>query len=251
MKNRLKILLPVFCCLVFLFRIGGVSAEDWNGISLPEEAHYSITYFGVKAGFSTIRIEKVDYKGREAIKITAKVQSTKIFSVFYRVKDTMVSIIDAETLQPLEHKVDYEEGSYRRKTSYSFDYGSGKCLSDEGVVGVKEEILDPLGALLYLRIQDLQKGLVIKKEICDGRGVQEIEAKVAAQKKIATFWGWKQSHIIKPVLKDVKMEGVNELSEKVTLYFLNDVSRIPYLVSGKLKIGSLVARLRKLTNGDR
>ncbi|MCK5708650.1 MAG: DUF3108 domain-containing protein [Candidatus Aureabacteria bacterium] len=236
--------------ILFLLKQPFLQADEWQGMKLPETAHYSISYFGVKAGNSSIKIEKIDYKGREAIKITAKVKTTKLFSMFYRVDDVMESIVDAKTLKPLEHNVDYEEGSYRRKTKYKFDYEKNECISGEGNVKINDNILDPLGALVFIRIMDLEKNKSIKRQICDGRGVQTVEANVKKKKKIATIWGWEQAYIVKPVLKDVDMKGVTKVKEKVTLYFLEKRSSLPYLVTGKLVIGSLVARLRKLEKGD-
>jgi hypothetical protein len=226
-------------------------AEEWRGITVPEETRYYITYFGILAGYSSIRIEKTQYQGKAAVKITGTVRTTKFFSFFYRVEDTMVSIIDAETFQPLEHKVDYSEGSYRRKTDYVFDYRKGECRSAEGVVPIKDDILDPLGALFYLRVQPLEKGQVIRKEICHGRGVQLIEAAVEGMKKIFTRDGKKNAFMVRPVLKEVKMEGVTSVKENVVIYFLEEGPKLPYVVSGKLVIGSLVARLNSVGPGEK
>jgi hypothetical protein len=235
---------------LLLFPLSAFS-EEWRGITLPEETHYYITYFGILAGYSSIRIEKTQYQGREAVKITGTVKTTKLFSLFYKVEDTMISIIDTETFQPLEHKVDYSEGGYRRKTDYVFDYRKGECRSEEGIIPIKDDILDPLGALFYLRVQPLEKGKVVRKEICHGRGVQFIEAAVEGMKKIYTRNGRKNAFIVRPVLKEVKMEGITRVKENVVIYFLEEEPKIPYIVSGKLVIGSLVARLNSVGPGEK
>ena len=126
---------------LFIFSAGGTYADEWQGITLPEEAFYSITYFGIPAGSASIRVEKIDYKGKSAIKVTARVWSSSYYSRIYRVNDLLVTVFDTETMEPFEHWVDYEEGTYRRKTHYIFDYEKGECRSEEGIVKIHKNIL--------------------------------------------------------------------------------------------------------------
>lgn len=221
-------------------------AEEWHGIELPEETYYNISYLFIVAGHGSIRIEKANFEGREAIKITGKVWSSKFFSLFYKIDDTVVSIIDAETLKPLWHSVDYHEGSYRRKAEYNFDYQKLVCTSQEGTVRIKEGILEPLGAYCFLRIGGIKEGIPFEKEVFDGRKINEVSAVVTKEEGIRTKFGKKNTLVIKPTLKDFRKEGITEVQEKITLYLQKEPPRVPYLIKGKLAIGSLKAKLKKI-----
>jgi hypothetical protein len=246
-----RIFLKAAACVLTLIAVlfaADAHADDWNGIALPEEARYNLTYFGILAGHASIRLEKIDYSGRPALKVTAKVWSTPFFSLFYRVQDEIVSILDPETLRPYEHNINYQEGTYRRITHYRFDYEKGECLSEEDPVGIVPDVLDPAGALFFLRIQDLSLVKTMKRSVCDGRKTQELEARVVGEKKIATLFGQEQAVIVKPELKDIRREGATKERQDVTLYFLPHRKNLPCLVTGKLVIGSLVARLTEVKN---
>ena len=101
------------------------------------------------------------------------------------------------------------------------------------------------GGLQY--VEKSGRRYFFEKDVCDGRKVQTLTADLTGTKKIATmFGGWMEAYIVKPDFKDIRKEGVTATRQDVTVYYLKEKEQIPYLVKGKLKIGSLVARLRKL-----
>jgi hypothetical protein len=240
---------PLFWFFIIVFIASStLSADEWHGISLPEETHYRISYFALVAGHGSIKVERIGFEGRQAVKITGKVWSSKFFSLFYKIDDTVVSIIDAETLEPLWHSVDYHEGSFLRKAEYSFNFQKGECTSQKGTVKIKEGILEPLGALFFLRINELKKGISVKKEVFDGKTVKEVMAVFSEEKKISTRFGKKDTLVIKPSMKNFRKEGITEVQEKISLYLQKDPPRVPYLVEGKLLIGSLKAKLIEINH---
>lgn len=238
------ILLPALVFVLFT----ALSAEDWHGINLPEELNYKISYFAIVAGYGSIKAENTEFEGRKAVKITGKVWSSKFFSTFYKLDDTVISIIDAKTLEPLWHSVDYHEGTYRRKAVYIFDYQKRECTSRDGTVKISEGLLEPLGALFYLRINELKKGIPVKKEVFDGLTVKEVTTVAMKEERIKTRLGPKQVIIIKPLMKDFRKAGITQVQENITLYLQKELPRLPYLVKGKLVIGSLKATLTEVNH---
>jgi len=223
-----------------------LQGDEWRGISLPEETHFNISYLAIVAGYGSIRIEKTEFEGKDSVKITGKVWSSKFFSKFYKLDDTVISIIDARTLNPLWHSVDYHEGRYRRKAIYIFDYEKHECRTQEKTIKIKKGLLEPLGALLYLRINEMKKGTPVKKEIFDGLTVKEVTAVVIKEEMIKTPLGRKKAIIIKPAMKDFRKAGITQVQEKITLYLQKELPRVPCLVKGKLLIGSLKATLTEI-----
>jgi hypothetical protein len=238
------ILLPALFLLLFT----ALSAEDWYGINLPEELNYKISYFSIVAGYGSIKAESTEFEGRKAVKITGKVWSSKFFSTFYKLDDTIISIIDAKTLEPLWHSVDYHEGKYRRKAVFVFDYQKGECTSRDGIVKISEGLLEPLGAFFYLRINELKKGIPIKKEVFDGLTVKEATIVVINEERIKTRFGPKQTIIISPVMKDFRKAGITQVQENISIYLQKELPRLPYLAKGKLVIGSLKATLTEINH---
>jgi hypothetical protein len=237
----------LFPALVFVL-FTALCAEDWNGINLPEEAHYEISYLGIVAGYGSIKAEPTEFEGRRAVKITGKVWSSKFFSTFYKLDDTVISIIDAKSLKPLWHSVNYHEGKYKRKAIYVFDYQKGECTSRDRTVKISEGLLEPLGALFYLRIHELKKGIPVKKEVFDGLTVKEVTTVVIKEERIKTRFGPKQAIIIKPLMKDFRKAGITQVQENISLYLQKEGPRVPYLVKGKLVIGSLKAILTEINH---
>jgi hypothetical protein len=239
--------LILFLALVFVL-FTALSAEDWYGISLPEETHYKISYLSIVAGYGSIRIELTEFEGRKALKITGKVWSSKFFSTFYKLDDTVISIIDAKTLEPLWSSVDYHEGKYKRKAVYVFDYQKGECTSRDRTVKISEGLLEPLGVFFFLRSNELKKGIPVKKEVFDGLTVKEVTTVVIKEEKIKTRFGPKQAIIIKPLMKDFRKAGITQVQENIYLYLQKELPRFPYLVKGKLVIGSLKATLTEINH---
>jgi hypothetical protein len=135
-----------------------------------------------------------------------------------------------------------------RKAVYIFDYQQHECTSRDGTVKISEGLLEPLGALFYLRINELKKGIPVKKEVFDGLTVKEVTTVAMKEERIKTRLGPKQVIIIKPLMKDFRKAGITQVQENITLYLQKELPRLPYLVKGKLVIGSLKATLTEINH---
>ena len=89
--------------------------------------HYEGEWRFWTAGVATIRIEQSGAQNH----VAATVDSTGVVSLLYRVADSYNSYGDAKTLCSNKLIKHSEEGSHRRDTTITYDYGRGKAVLDE------------------------------------------------------------------------------------------------------------------------
>lgn len=212
-----------------------------------EKLSFKISWFGILAGNASIRISETVYKGNKAIKFTGIVKSAQWFSKIYYVEDCVDSIVEAQTLKPLNISVDYKEGKkYRRKNEYIFDYAKKKIFSPEckdTPVDLPDDLMEMFGAFFLLRTYDFSKENHITKIIADGRKLYHVEARKTGRKKISTILGKKDCIEIKPTQIRLDLFGIKQKPDNISVFLTDDAQRIPVLVTGEIRIGSLVAEL--------
>ncbi|MBN2144340.1 MAG: DUF3108 domain-containing protein [Candidatus Aureabacteria bacterium] len=220
--------------------------EDFSG----EIFTYSITWFGIKAGDAVLEVHPVSHQNKLSIKVSAVVSSARWFSGIYYVEDYLHCIMDIKTMTPFEVVVDYKEGkTYRRYSKYTFDYRQRKIFSSnpkEDTLDMPEEFMSFFGAFYLLRMTDFSTIHEIVKCVVDGRKAYQVTSVYAGKEMISSILGKKECLHIKPSHVQWELGGKEQDPDQLSIYFTNDSKRIPVLAKGKLRIGSLIARLVKI-----
>ena len=83
-------------------------------------------WFVIPVGHGSIEVKGlIDYEGRKAYHIELEGRTNEVLSKLYPIHDTVISYIDAETLQPLRFEKHQQEGRYRADEVVTFDHAAG------------------------------------------------------------------------------------------------------------------------------
>ena len=117
---------------------------------------------GLPVGTGSIEVKELtELDGRMAYHIEAHVKSNDLLAVFYPIRDTIHSYLDAETLQPLRFEKDQQEGHYRAREVVSFDHSARRATyrsllnGSEKTIDLPAEVQDLISALYWFRSQPL------------------------------------------------------------------------------------------------
>jgi hypothetical protein len=110
-------------------------------------------------------------------------------------------------------------------------------------IDVKDETLDPLASLFYIRKQPLAENLEIIKSVTDGKKVVRGVARVVRREKLIVSGIEYDTFLVEPDLKEVR--GVFEKSRKsrLKLWITGDDRRLLVKIRSKVAVGSFTGTL--------
>jgi hypothetical protein len=121
----------VMCCALLYGKEVSEPTGDPPAVSLPFPMGETLTYqiyWGILAvGESVATTQWVWVDNRWLIEIKFRTQSNGILASLYPVDDTVVTLVDPETLRPLQYNLDLNEGKNRRLTYTRFDWPNARA----------------------------------------------------------------------------------------------------------------------------
>lgn len=247
--NRFKIFFIFFILFVNMQNL--FPDEENFSCFLGEKLTYKVTWFNIYAGDTVISLREVLYNGKKAYEFSGKVTSARWFSKIYYVEDTVITIVDCDTLKPIVISVDYREGKkYKRKAKYVFDYERKKVIVEGDKKTLKESLpetfTEMFSAFYAMRMFDFKKEKKISRVITDGRKLYKVSAVFKGLKTIDSILGETKCIVIQPMQVQMDLLGLSQDPESLSIYLTDDKKRIPLLAEGKIRIGSLYASLNKI-----
>ena len=255
-KSHKKEAPPVAAAFVFPSR-RPVKDPIWTG----EKEVYEISYFGMSAGDFTL--ESLPYQAvnhRKVYHIKGTAVSSPVFSLFYRLNDTVETFIDYDGLFSQRFHLILDESKQSRdalelndsEKSQTF-YWNKWYHVERGYTETKEYApvpqfsQDSLSALYYLRAVPLKDGDVFSFPVISEGKWFEAVITVIRHEPMDTVMGHVQTVVVKP---DTRFQGVLQKRGDSYIWLTDDDRRVPVRIEAKVKIGTVTARLKKYEPGS-
>ncbi len=155
-------------------------------LPLGETLRYIVSFRGVPAGASVLRIDKgAVADGKDTIQLKIVSRTNKLFSVFYKTEDIVTSNIHRREFYSIHFNKDLNEKEYKRRETIVFDYEkkkarmirkAGKNLDrrERVDIPIEKPAFDPLAALYYIRHFNLKPGMEIRLPVCTSKKEWEV-----------------------------------------------------------------------------
>jgi hypothetical protein len=236
MANRFFIVLIVLfnCC----FASSSLASEPPEK---PEKFEYDLTWYGLKAGTSTMEVKD---DGQGGGMYVSKTRSADWVTVFYPVEDRIESRHRGPF--PDKYHLRLREGTRQKDREVTFLRPEGKAIYKDNLEGKKKaydipkDAQDPLSAFFLARRLDLQVGKSVFVPIFDSKRMWDVEIKVLRKERVTVPAGTFDAIVIKPLMKS---EGIFDSKGDIFIWLSDDERRIPVMVKSKVKIGSVLAEL--------
>jgi len=229
-------------------------------IRIGDKAVYSISYLGVKAGEFTMRtLPFKQINGRRVYHIQGEALSSKVFSVFYSLKDTIETFIDYESMSPHRFHVVLDESKQKRNSLELYDSEKGRSFfwnrwnhHKKGYVEIKDFFpmqafsQDSLSSLFYLRTLDLPDGGVVTFPVMSEGQNWDAVVTVVRRETIDTPMGPMRAIVLKP---ETKYQGILKKQGDSFIWLSDDDRRWLLRLEAKVKIGTVVGEIRSLESG--
>ncbi len=118
-----------------------VSEEDLafqHGEKMDFVLHYKWGAINTDVGTATVRLDSLTYNGQKAFRCSASGKTTKMFDLFFKVREEFDSWFTRDGLRPLKFTRDTYEGGYEAKNTYYYNWNLSEPLINAEVYTSKQ-----------------------------------------------------------------------------------------------------------------
>jgi hypothetical protein len=229
-------------------------------IWLGEKMVLEISYFGMSAG--DLSLEVMPYKevnNRKVYHVKGLAQSSSVFSVIYRVRDTVESFIDYQGIFSHRFHLELDETKQTRTAIELNDAEKGttfywnrwnhvnRGFEEKKITAeVPRFAQDSISAVYYVRTQPLEIGKMVPVPIISEGKHWTAEVHVVRREECRTPMGSRQCLVLKP---ETRFEGVLQKRGDSFIWITDDDRRVVVKIEAKVRIGTVNAKLRKFEPG--
>jgi hypothetical protein len=207
---------------------------------LGETLRYAMTILGVAGGELTLSAQTAELAGKPAWKFELSAVSNDFLSKFFLVRDYMVSWVDPRTFHSLRFEKHTVEGKRARDELTEFDYERGVAHHENETVKLNDAWLDTLSSVYYLRTIPLDGDRPVSLAVFSGE-THTLTVEVQAHERIATPAGTFATVRVEPKSTGASLIGKGK---NLVLWLTDDERRIPVQIRTKLKVGTLIGKLK-------
>jgi hypothetical protein len=234
--------------VLFLALIGraafSIPPEKPDPPFLNETLRFAMTILGVAGGEMTLSATAASLDGQPTYRFEMSVVSNEFLSKFFVVRDSIVSWVDPQTFRSLRYEKHSVEGKRVRDELTEFDYEKGIARYGGELVPLDDATLDTLSSVYYLRTLKLDTDKPIDIQVFSGRS-HALEVDVQARETITVPAGRFQTIRVEP-----KSTGSSLVGKNLILWLTDDARKVPVQLRSKLKVGTLVGRLKSIEKGQ-
>jgi len=191
-----------------------------------------------------------------SLKFTGDVSSKGFFSKLFnlRFREQIESIVEPAPFTVKKTKRVDEQGKRARISETTYSNGNLFWIETDpnnpsrpprsALTAFAGQVQDVLSAIYYLRTQPLEIGKTIEVAVSDSGRVYQVPVKVVEKKRMKTILGR-----VEVLRVDAEVYGPNRLIDgegQFSIWFANDMKRIPVSARVKTEYGTFDITLRKL-----
>lgn len=219
-----------------------------------EEALYRGSWNGIPVATADVRTSAIWIDGKKYYQVRVQARTSKVLDLFWKMRDTVVSVFEAETLQPYRYSLKQRENRRRIDTKASFHPESNKWRihrkkgkKNKTYEFVSAGTLDPVTAVYLARSLDFKVGDRFYFNVFGGKSRYRLTLDVVSRERIELDAGVYEAFKIVPRIKNVTKSGHAEKLRQATVWISADQKRIPLMIASEVFIGNVYI---ELTDGN-
>ena len=219
-----------------------------HAYALGEVLTFAVQYFNVTGGYATLSVtETTQESGRACLHIQARAKTQAFFETFFKVRDTIDSYIDLQSLAPWRYEKHLHEGGYSADASYVYDQRAHKMLEPAKgkQIDIEPETQDVLSCFYRFRNMDLKVGSTVSMPVADDMMKKyTLKIDVLKKERVHSLAGDFDCVEVQPHLLSA---GVFQQKGEVFIWVTDDARHIPVKIKSKIAIGSININLQDAT----
>ncbi|MBL8026993.1 MAG: DUF3108 domain-containing protein [Fibrobacteres bacterium] len=236
-----------FALLLPLFLKAEQAPKRTNNTFGPgERLKFEVEYGFLNGGYGTMEVlDTIRYRGRICHQIRAIATSNKGLSLVYPVRDTNISIVDAEGLYSHRILKHINEGKYVRfrTTEFTPDAGIARTVDHtvlkDSTMNTANYMHDIMSAFFYFRTIDIKDSIDLW--CVDDFKQYPLRVRIDKRETIKTDLGKFSCIVVEPVMTS---SGIFMKKGKINIWLTDDERKLPVKVKFKMPyLGSITCNL--------
>ena len=237
-KSKLSIILILICF-----------SQEVYGNSLPfrvgETFNYIAKFNFISAGTATLKVVSLDTVNNiPSFHIQYSARTGSLADKLFKIRDQVDSWIDEKGLFIYHQIKTIRQGNYRKHSNTKLFYADSFAIVNNDSIPISGLVFDPYSLFYYLRTIPLILGETLNMITFDNGSFTDFQLRVDKRESISVPAGTFKCLVINP-FKDEKTLLKNE--GDMTIWFNEDVSRIPIQILVKLKYGTMKLKLKSFS----
>ncbi len=219
-----------------------------KAFGVGERLEFSVKYGMLPAGTAVMKIpEIIDYEGYPSYRIISTAKSNKLVSVFYKVRDSIETIVDYNGIFPRKFHKRLREGGYKADRTTLFDQRMHLAITGKDTIRTYAFVQDALSSLYYIRTRELTPGSEIMIDSHTDKKNFPLKVVVYRRETVEVPAGSFDCVVVEPVMR---AEGIFKAKGRVWIWLTDDQFKMPVKMQTEVFfLGSITARLKKFTLG--
>ena len=211
--------------------------------TIDEGLIYDLNFRGYNAGESMLSIKRDSTDIGFNYYLTSIIKTNKFLDRFYKIRDRVDVILNDEDFSIIKVEKKLNQGGKKTTFKSIIDQENLTASSNNKTISIPGKVFDPLGAIYYLRNQNIKVGDTFEFTTYDNDKLKNLFIVAKDIETISTSIGNFECIILTPQSKDGKL-----LKNKgaMTIWLSNDEKKIPVKIENRTNIGSMIMKLKNV-----
>ena len=211
--------------------------------TIEETLIYDLNFRGFNAGESILSIKKDTTKIGINYHLTSIVKTNKFLDRIYKIRDRIDVLLNDEDYSIVKVIKKLNQGGKKTNFNSIVNHEKLTASSNNKTITIPGKVLDPLGAIYYLRDLDIKIGDTFEFTTYDNDKLRDIMIIAKNIETVYTDIGNFECIVLSPQSKDGKL-----LKNKGTmkLWLSNDQQKFPIKIENRTNIGKMIMKLKNI-----
>ena len=212
---------------------------------INKKLNYELEFKNIPAGKGYIIINQDSLDNKPVMKLTSEIKTNKYLDLFYRIRNKITIYMNDKDLSLIKVINKINEGGYKNNHHALVDIKKMRLINSKGEKEIKDKVYSPLSVIFSIREKLLNlEDEFYYKTYSNGKQ-RDINISLIGKEKIKTAFGEFNTVVLNPTANDKKSVLKNNGDMKV--WYTDDQHKIPIKIEIKIKYGSIVLLLNRIS----
>lgn len=235
--KRLAVVLALFTAAV----LHAAVAERFTA---GETIDYDLKWARMAGGSARLTIAPAD---EARYRITFVARSGRFFSRLFKVRDEIETIVRRDNFSTLQYRKKLDERGRLKDELTVVDEAAHTATRKNKTFAVPGRVVDPLSVIVLLRTLSMEAGATHRFDVLADGKVYSMEAQVIRRESLTTPGGVFKTVVVEPKMRGSSVFGDSE--NRLWIWYSDDERRLPVQIRSEVRVGSITATLRKVSDG--
>ena len=212
--------------------------------SVGERLEYSAKFNFIPAGKAFLTVVSIDtVNSFPAYHVRYEAQTGPIADKIYKIRDNVDSWLDEKEFFTHQQTKNIREGKYRFTSHTQIMYDHSIAIVNNDTIPIQSRLYDPYSLFYYFRTLELIPEETIDLTVFDNKSLTEFQMIITSKEQVSVPAGTFDCMVVRPF-----REGKTLLKNEgdMTIWFSNDIYKIPVQIILKIKYGTMVMKLKTI-----